>query len=293
MKQYAGDEVTVVKIAVLSDIHGNYVALRKCLEHAKKQQIDYYLFLGDYLGEFPYPQETMKILYDMRKQYQCVFIRGNKEDYWINRRKGENCDWKDGNKSVGAMIYCYENLIPKDIDFFETLPISKSVRFGDCEPILICHGAPTNNRAKLLPDDDKILEAVNDCPEKYILCGHTHIQGIVLDAQKTILNPGAVGVSLHHQGKTQYMILHSEGSEWKPEFINLDYDVDRVVIEIHESGLWDITPYWCRITKHLICTGEISHGTVLEEVMRLNEYKDNWYDVPDIYWEEALKIYGI
>ena len=55
----------------------------------------------------------------MREKYQCFFIRGNKEDYWINRRKDINCDWKNGNHSVGAMIYCYENLTAKDIDFLK------------------------------------------------------------------------------------------------------------------------------------------------------------------------------
>ena len=44
-----------MKVAVLSDIHGNYVALQKCLEHAGEQKVDAYFFLGDYLGEFPYP----------------------------------------------------------------------------------------------------------------------------------------------------------------------------------------------------------------------------------------------
>ena len=146
-------EKLLVKIAVLSDIHGNYMALQKCLEHAEAQNIDAYFFLGDYLGEFPYPQRTMKILYDMREKYQCFFIRGNKEDYWINRRKDINCDWKNGNHSVGAMIYCYENLTAKDIDFFETMPICESIQFDGAAPILLCHGKPVNNRGNLLVQD--------------------------------------------------------------------------------------------------------------------------------------------
>ncbi len=49
-----------MKIAVLSDIHGNYKALKKCLKHCKTQNIDVYAFLGDYLGECPYPQKRWK-----------------------------------------------------------------------------------------------------------------------------------------------------------------------------------------------------------------------------------------
>ena len=282
-----------MKIAVLSDIHGNYKALQKCLEHAKTYNVDTYFFLGDYLGEFPYPQKTMEILYDMREKYQCFFIRGNKEDYWINRRKEINCDWKNGNHSIGAMIYCYENLTSKDIDFFETLPICESVQFKGSKPILLCHGTPINNSGQLLSDDEKAKEVINKYLEQYIVCGHTHIQKLVFNDEKIVLNVGAVGVPLYSKMKTQYMLLNSEGEEWKYKFISLDYDVDGVIKEIYESGLWNITPYWCKITEHLLYTGEISHGEVLNEVMKLNGYKDNWYNIEDKYWNEALRKFGI
>ena len=108
-----------MKLAILSDIHGNYIALQSCLKHAWEQQVDAYLFLGDYLGEFPYPKKTLEILYELRSNYSCFFIRGNKEDYWINRRKDVRCDWKNGNHSIMAMLYNYENLTSADIDFFE------------------------------------------------------------------------------------------------------------------------------------------------------------------------------
>ena len=282
-----------MKIAVLSDIHGNYKALQRCLEHAKSQKVDAYFFLGDYLGEFPYPQKTMEMLYDMREKYQCFFIRGNKEDYWINRRKDIDCDWKSGNHSIGAMIYCYENLTARDIDFFEALPICESIRFEGVAPVLLCHGTPLSNRGKMLPNDEKSREVAHKYAEGYIVCGHTHIQQMVLNDKKIVWNAGAVGVPLHSEGKTQYMLLHSDGQEWKHEFITLDYDVDSVIKEIYESGLGDITPYWCKITEHLLYTGEISHGTVLNEVMKLNGYQDNWYNIEERYWEEALRKFGI
>lgn len=105
---------------------------------------------------------------------------------------------------------------------------------------------------------------MTSCVERYIVCGHTHIQQVIFNDRKIVLNPGAVGVPLNSEAKTQYMILESIGREWKYKFVSLDYDVDGVINEMHASGLWDITPYWCRITKHLLYTGKISHGTVLK-----------------------------
>ncbi len=282
-----------MEIAVLSDIHGNYIALQKCLEHAKSRNITTYFFLGDYLGEFPYPQKTMEILYAMREKYECFFIRGNKEDYWINRRAETNCDWKYGNHGVKAMISCYENLTAKDIDFFETLPVCQNVQLPGTAPVLLCHGNPVNNRGTLLPADENTQELLKKYPQQYIVCGHTHIQGMFTESGKTILNAGSVGVPLRQNRQTQYMILSSENQEWNYRFVSLDYDVDTVIKELHESGLWEIAPYWCRVTKHLLYTGEISHGTALLEAMKANGYKDKWYNVGEQYWEEAFQVLGI
>ena len=68
-----------MKIAVMSDIHGNYIALQRCLAHALEQNVDAYIFLGDYLGEFPYPQRTLEILYELKQNASCIFIRGIKK----------------------------------------------------------------------------------------------------------------------------------------------------------------------------------------------------------------------
>ena len=72
-----------MNIAVLSDIHGNYVALQAVIDYAINQGADTFVFLGDYVGELAYPQKTMEMLYSLREKYKCFFIRGNKEDYWL------------------------------------------------------------------------------------------------------------------------------------------------------------------------------------------------------------------
>ncbi|MBE5873707.1 MAG: metallophosphoesterase, partial [Lachnospiraceae bacterium] len=98
-----------MNIAVFSDIHGNHVAFEACLNYALSHDVTTFLFLGDYLGEFAYPQKTMEMIYELKEKYNCYFIKGNKEDYWINRKYDNNCEWKDGNLTVGAMLYCYAN----------------------------------------------------------------------------------------------------------------------------------------------------------------------------------------
>ena len=48
-----------MKIAVLSDIHGNFEALKACVSYALEKGVTTFWFLGDYLGEFAYPQRTI------------------------------------------------------------------------------------------------------------------------------------------------------------------------------------------------------------------------------------------
>ena len=60
------------------------------------------------------------------------------------------------------------------------------------EPVLACHGTPFENQKALLSEE----LFVQKCEERYIICGHTHMQGFVSDGKKRIINAGAVGVPL-------------------------------------------------------------------------------------------------
>lgn len=263
-----------MEIAVLSDIHGNYVAFQACLEYARKRNINTFIFLGDYLGEFPYPQRTMDLLYCLREAYTCFFIRGNKEDYWIDRAYNERCEWKNGNLTVGALHYSYNSQTEKDLHFWESLPLCREIRFENAPPLWACHRPPKA-----------------DCPHRYILFGHTHLQCEDRSDDRLFLNPGAVGVPMHSGGKTQFMILCQNEQTWQYEFVSLNYNRDKVIKEIRECGLEREAPYWSRITKHLLSTGKISHGTVLVRAMELCEQAGrtcSWYDIPEEYWQEAI-----
>lgn len=276
----------VMQITVFSDIHGNHAAFEQCVKYSLTNNINRFIFLGDYLGELPYPQKTMEMIYRLKEKYTCYFIRGNKEDYWINRRNNNICEWKNGNQTVGAMKYCYRNLTERDINFFQSLSISQEIKFENISTIMACHGSPNRNNEKMLPANDKTNQTIDECACKYILFSHTHIQEVINRGNKIALTPGAVGMSLHSGGKAQFVILQQEAQEWTHKFISIDYDKEKIVKEMQESGLEKEAPYWTQITKHLILTGEVSHGTVLAKAMKLCEKeigKCSWYNISPKY----------
>ncbi|GKX66412.1 metallophosphoesterase family protein [Inconstantimicrobium mannanitabidum] len=280
-----------MKLAVLADIHGNYAALKRCLEYAFSQNIDTFIFLGDYIGELAYPERTMKILYDLNERYRCYFIKGNKEDYWLKYRDGDQKDWKDQNSASGALLYAYNSLTSKDLDFFAKLKSVKEVLLEDMQALTICHGSPNKINEKMLPNDDRTMEIMKTIKTSMILCGHSHVQRKIVHNNKCCLNPGSVGVPLFSEGKTQFMILHEDGGLWSEEFISLEYDVDSVIKDMHEVKLYEHAPYWSLITENILHGSNISHTKVLSRAMNLCEDETGdcvWPNIPEKYWAQAI-----
>lgn len=281
-----------MKIAVLSDIHGNYVALQECIKYAVDRGVETFVFLGDYVGELAYPQKTMDILFAVKKSYNCYFIKGNKEDYWVDYQLKQERGWKEYDSTTGALYYTYHNLKPQDLEFFKSLSINRELKIADLLPITICHGSPQKVNEKLLPNSEKTFSIMENNKNSYILCGHTHIQGKIEHNGKVVLNAGAVGVSLHSKGKAQFMILESTQDVWIEEFVSLDYDVQTVIDDLYSSGLSQKAPAWCKVSEHLLRTGEVSHGTVLAKAMSLCNEKYGeciWPNVPEECWDLAIK----
>ena len=180
----------------------------------------------------------------------------------------------------------------KDLDFFEALSHKAELEFEGLPEITICHGSPQRANEKLLPNNEKTIAIMEENASSYILCGHSHVQGVIEHNGKLVLNAGAVGVSLHGGGKAQFMILEDALQKWNYEFISLEYDVEKVIEDLHISGLVKKAPAWCKVSENLLRTGEISHGTVLAKAMELcrNELGEcNWPNVPEKYWDLAVQ----
>ena len=77
LRKFKGDiEVQEVnmKFAIISDIHGNLPALDAVVADAKNNNVDSFIFVGDYCLSNPYPNECIQRMRDLDKKY---IIRGN------------------------------------------------------------------------------------------------------------------------------------------------------------------------------------------------------------------------
>ena len=182
-----------MKLAVIADIHSNFVALEAALDMLNDINPDGIIFLGDYVSDCPYPQKTMEMIYKCRDKYNCWFIRGNREDYMLNHRKNPDDGWQYGS-STGSLLYTYENLTEKDLDFFESMPASCDIVIKDYPVITACHSSPKSTyewiqgKPELL---DKYTKQING---EILLCGHTHHVEIASYNHKTVVFCPSLGL---------------------------------------------------------------------------------------------------
>ena len=71
--------VTIVKVAIISDIHGNSIALKEVLKDARENGVNEYIFSGDLVNDLPFGNETLEIVKSISKDV----LKGNKEQYLI------------------------------------------------------------------------------------------------------------------------------------------------------------------------------------------------------------------
>ncbi len=280
-----------MEIAVFSDIHGNHSALQACFDYCVGKGITNYILLGDYVTDCPNPEKTMELLYMMKQYFHCTFIRGNREDYLLDYRKRGELGWHIGSAS-GSLLYTYQHLEQKDLDFFETLPIYGIWQEKGYGKLEICHGSPESSKELMFKGKRNTRKILSHLKTNMLLHGHNHVQDFYEYRGRWSVNPGSIGIPWYHEGKTQITILHSEGTSWVPENVQLEYNREEILSEFKESGLCDMAPAWAAVTMHTIRTGVDLNETVLLRAMSLcREDKGNavWPDIPERYWAQALR----
>lgn len=266
-----------MKIGILSDIHSNIVALKACISYLTALPCEEYLFLGDYVSDTPYTRETMDYLYDFSSKHNCLFLRGNQEDYMLEQRRIiaqgiEEGRWKWGS-ATGNLLFTYQQLEEKDFSFFEQLPISFCYRKTGYPPVTLCHSSPVNSRESLLMEGENTKKWLKDVDTDYLICAHTHLQGESESDGKHYYNCGSAGIALDTCGYAHCMVIEDvciDGrTVWNPIFLKIPYDNQRVVQDIRERGLLDRAPWFVNSTIQILLTGTDRCSQLVELANRL------------------------
>ncbi len=248
-----------MKVGVIADVHSNQIAFRACVNYMINAGCEEFLLLGDFVSDTAGTRQTMELLYELMKQFPCHVLRGNREEYMIEQRRARKQKKKEkywiANSASGNLLYTYEQLTERDLDFFESLPITFCYEKEGYPAITCCHGSPVNTRELLWLDSERTKEVLDEIDTGYLLAAHTHYPGISRHHGKTYMNTGSSGIAIGDPGYAHAIILESGQNEWKPEFLRIPYDINQVIQDIFSSGLYDMAPWFLNNNLHILLTG--------------------------------------
>lgn len=221
-----------MKIAFISDIHGNAVALEAVLNNIKKKEVDKIYVLGDICYRGPEPKRSLELV----RSLHTDVIKGN-ADEWVVRgvREGEVPD-----KALELMNrerqWTVEQLEPSDIEYLKNLPTALEMNINGVN-ISAYHATPNNLFEIVLPhaEDEKIEETMMKPDDSQIyVYAHIHRPYIRYINGKVIMNIGSVGLPFDGLTKASYGLVEFEDGNLRTTIERVRFDLEKV-IQLYEE----------------------------------------------------------
>ena len=209
-----------MRIAVISDIHGNRQAFEAVEADIAQLGVDATINLGDLVSGPVDPVGTL----DLLMERALPTIIGN-HDRYLMERPAEKLDRVDS--------FVAGKLKKKHFDYLRSLPKTSEIA-GE---VFMCHGSPSSDiepwldnwwtgRSTTMPDEASVFAKAEGVDFPVLLCGHTHIARIVrLRDGRLIVNPGSVGIQFFHGAPdARYALLERRGGKWSASLRAVAYD---------------------------------------------------------------------
>ena len=240
-----------MKIAALSDIHGNLPALRAVLDHAGTIQVDVTVNLGDICSGPLWPEETADLLMSLdlptiRGNHERQVLTGNSETMGASDRhaaltlRDDQREWLSG--------------LPTSLRLSPEVDMVHGTHASDLEYFLHTVTADGVRPATL----EELEERAGPGDAQIILCGHTHIAGAArLSGGRMVVNPGSVGLPAYDDDRpfehvmengtphARYATLARTDAGWSVDFHLVAYDWEAAAQKADAEGRQD----WSRALR--------------------------------------------
>lgn len=229
-----------MKIAIISDIHGNNEALDAVLKDIEGQKCDKIFCLGDLAMAGPEPSKVVNRVKDLLKNDKFFLIQGNTDEkLGTYNEKFE----KVLDEHVPVMASAYradlKDLTSDDKEFLANLPENLIVDENGVK-IMLCHGSPRKNDENITGDlsIEKVEEMVANADAEVIFCGHTHVPcGFATNTGKTVVNVGSVGRPFSENPKACYSIINiADNGDYEIEHRLIKYDIETAAKKLENRG---------------------------------------------------------
>jgi predicted phosphodiesterase len=300
------------KLAIISDIHGNLPALEAVVADSKRRGVGRFLLLGDYITDFPFPNEVAECL---RNLDNAVIIRGNKEERFGRLRAEPEILQRE---QMAAANWNMRELTEENKDFLFGLPDTAEFSFGG-ETLRATHSVREFNyelsrlplmgssryreaqlrepfprseyAAKLTAIIDaspEVSAKIEVLPRGIYTFGHNHLQAHYWRGDKLFVNPGACGLPLDFEPNAPYTVITTKDGIVSVEEFRVKYDISQVIAVTKASSMYDAARVWCDIHAKVLETGRDYIGPFLQHcytIAREREERDSV--VSDEVWHKA------
>ena len=214
-----------MRIALISDIHGNLPALEAVLHRLEEQPIDRIICLGD-IAVGPWPSETVKRI----RALDCASIVGN-WDAWMLDGVPPCGDNDAGKKLLEMGSFWADQLDADDRELLRKATPDLRVEING-SGLMFFHGSPRSYNEPILAatPTEELTHMLHRLDAPIMVLGHTHVQMVRRLPFTLIVNPGSVGLPF-----LEWPVAAARVSRWA-EYGILDFDEDGTVsVELHRT----------------------------------------------------------
>lgn len=234
-----------MRIAIISDIHGNLPALEAVLADIASRDVDATYHLGDLVGYGPWPNEVIATI----RSAGIAGVAGNYDTTVALGQPSCGCQHDDPrHRELSALSYRWtrDNITAASRRYLASLPFRLDLRpFGGHAPgrtMILVHGAATLNTVYWREDRsdrfcDEMIGLLRAGEGDAIFFGHTHKPWTRTFNGRTLVNTGSAGRPKDGDPRGSYAIGHLVNDGIEVRFPRVSYDVDRAVAAIAAAGL--------------------------------------------------------
>ena len=259
-----------MRLAVISDIHGNLPALEKTFAFIEKIKIDGIIWCGDYVTDIMLSSEVLEFIRLKNKKYKHWIVKGNREDYMIDYHNSSDKDFSSIDVT-GSLLLTYNSLSDSDLKFISSMPDEVVVDIKSCPQIYVSH------------------KLNSDTKYKYHVFGHIHKQCLFIKDEHRFINPGSVGQCCSGSPGLEFALMELVDGEWNTHFYHMSYNLEYVVKFIRNSDLSCCKYNWMDV---LIMTLESGHNYVEDYIDGVKNVAKkcgvdvkNMCDIPSKVWD--------
>jgi putative phosphoesterase len=204
-----------MKLAIVSDVHGNLVALDAVVADLERVRPDLVVHGGDLAFNGPRPAECV----DRIRELGWPGVIGNMDQALATHRHEPRVGW------------AAQRLGPERSTWLQALPME----WRDENDVALVHAAPGDLWRGLLPDaDDGELRAVyGPLGARIAVYCHIHRPFVRPIGDLTVANTGSAGLPMDGVTRASYVLI----VDGRPEIRRVDHDVERSVADVEASDL--------------------------------------------------------